>query len=213
MHVHTSEVSPCASVPAAKVVKKYYDAGYNGMVLTDHMCSYAFKKLGDIPWKDKVDYFLRGYHAARAAAPEGFTVLLGMEVAFTVDLNDYLVYGVNEEFIYNTENLLDMELEGLRNIAEENNLMIFQAHPFRKDMQTVSPYMLDGIEVYNGNSSHNSSNEIAMHWADRFSMRKISGSDFHSFWGMKPGGVVFDSPIKTNEELIFALHNNKYHIK
>lgn len=39
LHVHTSSVSPCAHVAAEEVVKLYQQAGYQGVVITDHFCS------------------------------------------------------------------------------------------------------------------------------------------------------------------------------
>ena len=39
MHAHTSETSPCGSVPADTAVREYARAGYGGMVITDHFNS------------------------------------------------------------------------------------------------------------------------------------------------------------------------------
>ena len=36
IHTHTSEVSPCGKVEAEKVVELYKEAGYTGIVITDH---------------------------------------------------------------------------------------------------------------------------------------------------------------------------------
>jgi len=44
-HVHTKEVSPCGKVPAIEVVKLYKDAGYHGIVITDHYCDSFFESL------------------------------------------------------------------------------------------------------------------------------------------------------------------------
>ena len=36
LHLHTSESSPCGRVPAKKGMTMYREAGYDGVVVTDH---------------------------------------------------------------------------------------------------------------------------------------------------------------------------------
>ncbi len=213
IHAHTSDVSPCAHVKPEKVVEFYQNEGYDGIVITDHMSPVVFKRMAGEPWQIKVDYFLSGYRKALSHAHPGFSVLPGMELCFINDSNDYLVYGFDEDFLYRHEDLTNMNLRQFRKIADDNGLLIFQAHPFRKNMRVVEPRLLDGIEVYNGNSSHNSNNDIAILWADKYGLLKISGSDFHRFFGMRPGGLYFPYSIKTNAELVEALRSKEYKIR
>jgi len=213
MHVHTSEVSPCAFICAEKVVEIYKAEGYNGIVITDHMCNHTFKNIANSTWEDKVNYFLQGYRLAKHSSGNDFSIMLGMEICFSAETNDYLVYGIDEEFLYHNENMISMGLRNFKKLAEEYGLLVFQAHPFRKGMHISDYRLLDGIEVYNGNSSHNSSNDIAMAWADKYSLNKISGSDFHCYFGMHPGGIYFTKEIKTNAELLEALRENKYKLR
>ena len=44
LHVHTSNVSPCAHVKAEEVVRLYAQAGYKGIVITDHYSEKYFRK-------------------------------------------------------------------------------------------------------------------------------------------------------------------------
>ena len=44
MHLHTDEVSRCASIPAKQIAELYLTTDYNGIVVTDHMNSSAFSK-------------------------------------------------------------------------------------------------------------------------------------------------------------------------
>lgn len=80
MHFHTDEVSPCGNVPAAEAAAAYRREGYAGVVVTDHYAAYNFARFpGD--WDTKVDAYLAGYRAAKAAGePLGLTVLLGLEL-------------------------------------------------------------------------------------------------------------------------------------
>ncbi len=213
MHAHTSEVSPCAFVTADKVVEVYIAERYNGIVITNHMCKHTFKNIPHLTWKEKVDYFLQGYRLAKDCSGKDFSVMLGMEICFSNESNDYLVYGLNEDFLYNNDGIIEMGLKNFKELAEKNGLLVFQAHPFRKGMRITDHHLLDGIEVYNGNSSHNSSNDIAMAWASKFSLKIISGSDFHCFFGMHPGGIYFSERITTNAELMQALRKNEYKLR
>lgn len=48
LHVHTSEVSACGSIPAKEVVRLYHQAGYDGLVITDHYADYFFQKMPNL---------------------------------------------------------------------------------------------------------------------------------------------------------------------
>jgi len=213
MHTHTSEVSPCAVVPAIKVAELFENEGYNGVVITDHMCNRTFRDIPNVSWTEKVNYFLKGYRLAKNISTKDFSVLLGMEICFSNESNDYLIYGLDEEFLYCNEDLMEIGLKKFKTLAEKNDLLIFQAHPFRKGMRIADYRLIDGIEVYNGNSSHNSSNDIAMLWAEKYGLKKISGSDFHCYFRMRPGGIIFTDKIKTNAGLVKALRANKYKLR
>ena len=81
-----------------------------------------------------------------------------MELRNIYNMNDYLVFGVTEEFLLkynNTDtNFLEMPIGEFSKIAHENGLLLFQAHPFRNHMTITDHNLLDGIEVYNGCVRH-----------------------------------------------------------
>ena len=124
--------------------------------------------------------------------------------------NDYLVYGVTDEFIFSHPELKDMDIEQFSSLAHENGMIIFQAHPFRNHMTVTPPDLLDGIEAYNGNRRHDSRNLISEAWADLHSMRKISGSDFHQTEDLATGGTFFTKEIEDEKQLINELMNGIY---
>ena len=94
MHAHTSQTSRCGEVPAEQVVSTFKGLGYDGIVITDHMHTGTMEKIASEPWEKKADHFFEGYRAAKALETEDFTVLLGMELRFLENDNDYLVYGL-----------------------------------------------------------------------------------------------------------------------
>lgn len=214
MHCHTSDVSHCGKIPASEVVRNYIELGYDGIIVTDHFSRRSIGRLKNASWDEKIDFFLSGYQSAVDTAkklnPE-FSVLLGMELRLDIhDVNDFLVYGIDEPFLRASEHILMMDFESLSKYLHENELLIVQAHPFREDMVIMDWNLLDGVEVYNGNCDHDSSNSIADAWADLHHLLKTSGSDYHGTFGMTPGGICTNVPIRTNEDLMNILRTGNY---
>ena len=80
LHCHSRDVSDCATCSAEDEIRIYREAGYSGIVTTNHINRYSFKGLEDAQWEDKVAYFMAGYEKLKAAAGDGFDVLLGCEI-------------------------------------------------------------------------------------------------------------------------------------
>lgn len=212
LHIHTSESSGCGETCAADIVARYKGLGYDGIVITDHVGASALRNRGET-YDEKITNVLKGYRAAKALEDENFTVILGMELRFLENDNDYLVYGIDEEFMRRV-NLTEFEKpEDFVAVAKENSLAFFQAHPFRDGMTVLNPTILDGIEVYNGHGGHDSRNDIALCWAKKFGVRMISGSDFHYVSKAEPGGVYFEERHMDSKAVAKALLENRYTLK
>ena len=95
-HVHTSEVSTCGKMTAAEMVDAYRRAGYDAIVITDHLILEKIKPQQLKPY-EIVEQQLRGYLAAVAAAKGDIDVLLGAEIRFTSGHEDYLLLGLDEQ--------------------------------------------------------------------------------------------------------------------
>ena len=212
LHIHTSESSACGETCAADIVARYKGLGYDGIVITDHVGESALRNRGET-YDEKITDVLKGYRAAKALEDENFTVILGMELRFRENDNDYLVYGIDEDFLRRV-NLTEFEKPAdFVAVAKENNLAFFQAHPFRDGMTVLNPTILDGVEVYNGHGGHDSRNDIALTWAKKFGVRMISGSDFHYVSKAEPGGVYFEERHMDSKAVAKALLENRYTLK
>ena len=213
-HFHTDEVSPCGKVPAARGVEMYKNAGYSGVMITDHFSTeYMTEDYPGSGWKEKMDYYLRGYHEAAKFADENFSVILGMELRLPQNGNDYLLFGLHEDWLYEHEWFCETDIKQFKKTADEEGITIIQAHPFRKDMTIVEPRYLHGIEVFNGNKRQVSSNCIALEWAKRQELIMTSGSDFHQPEDCARGGIYLDHPIRNADELRTALLRGNYSLK
>lgn len=213
LHTHTRENDICVNMDAADIVKAYKGAGYDGIVITNHFFDLSLEwykeKLAGCGHSGIIDYYLKGYKNAKAAGDEiGMTVLMGLELRFDGTINDYLVYGIDEAFLYNSPLLNTLKLDSFLKILPEGAI-VYQAHPFRNDMSVTDPRKLYGVEVYNGGTSEDR-NDIAELWADKFKMKKISGSDFHSINHLARGGVIFENDIEDITGLVRELKAERY---
>lgn len=202
LHCHTACTSRCGRVEPERIVELYKKAGYDGIVVTDHYSPMTFSR----PWapQTQIDFYLEGYRRMRAAAGDGFTVLLGMELRHHATANDYLIYGVTEEFLYSAGNLLLKGARDMRRFCDENGFLLFQAHPFRPFITRCNPDYLDGVEVYNGKTPP-SENQKALNWAVKHNKIMISGSDFHTEKHLARGGIITEKAIKSNNDLVQIL--------
>lgn len=190
-HVHTSETSPCGKIDARTLVHMYRNTGYHGLVITDHYFRGYFESLPYEKWEDKVSRYLAGYHTALEEGRKvGLNILLGIEIRFDENSNDYLVFGIDEDFLYKNKELYALTLKTFSEFIKGTSILIYHAHPFRVKMTRMDPELLHGIEVYNGNPRHNSNNNLADDFATANNLKKLSGSDFHQVPDLARGGIV-----------------------
>ena len=212
LHCHTDETSRCGRVPAAEAVGLFKSKGYDGMVITDHYSQMTFGELGVFNSGEMAETFLKGYRAAKQAADEDFTVLLGMELRCWNSAIDYLVYGVTEEFIENSGNLLFKYARRFCRLAQKNNMLVVAPHPLRMHPFMPAAKYIDGCEIFNSKES-DENNAGAQQWADKNNLKvRISGSDFHRTTHGFFSGILTDEKINTNDDLIRILKNGDFEL-
>lgn len=205
-HVHTVETSYCGQVTGSGLVRLYREAGYDGVVITDHYYKEYFECLPGKSWEKKIDTYLTGFRKAEEEGRKrGLRVLLGAELRFEENYNDYLVFGMDEAFLKENEALYDLGLKRFYELTRGKDILIFQAHPFRPGMIPASPLLLDGVEVYNGNARHNSGNRLAREYARKHNLLMSSGSDFHQHEDLARGGIIVPETLTTPADLVRVL--------
>lgn len=210
IHAHTKNTSLCGQLDAEELVNKYKEAGYSGIVITDHYSPMTFT-LAEFFNKEKaLSHFLRGYKKAKEFETEDFSVLLGVELRFYATVNDYLIYGVTEEMLYELPFLLPLYIKKVSRLFREKGCIFLQAHPFRKFIRRANPEHLDGVEVFNAKSTKEE-NDNSLKWAEENNIKiHTSGSDCHRESGVGLGGIITEEPIKTNEDLLRILKSGNY---
>ena len=209
LHAHTSEVSPCGHVTAPEVAERFIAEGYTSLVITNHYCDYVIDNL-KCSWQEKMDYYLHPYHLMKEYAGDRLNVLLGCELRFEGSINDYLIYGITEEFLRQNPNLHKMNLRTFADLAHESGMLVVQAHPFRNGITIVNPALLDGMETFNGTPSYDGRNRVAEEWAKQYGLIRTSGSDFHNPDQRGYGGILTNAAIRTSEELVAVLKSGNY---
>ena len=199
LHSHTSETSPCGQVNAVDLIELYVNKGYDGIVITDHFSESIFPGLKDT--ESILSKFLAGYKNAVISAQDRIKVYLGVELRLNESFNDYLIYGDVMNLLKHGRDIFNLSLKELYERVKEYNLALFQAHPFRNHMERVSLEYIDGIEVYNLHTEHNSRNYKSVDYAKQNSLLGISGSDCHKVHHAGRGGIFTDALPNNEKEL------------
>lgn len=215
-HLHTIQGSLCGHSDGADYIEAFYKAGYSGIFVTDHFLggNTAVPKEGK--WFDRMDRYCSGYEAAFAKAQafnkekgltgtdDEFKVFFGIEQTF--DGDDYLVYGLDKNWLYEHPEIETMRHAELFDAVNREGGLMIQAHPFRLrgyiQAIHVHPREVHGVEIYNaGNNPID--NELAELYARLYNFPVTSGSDIHNvdFIPNAPGklnigGMEFDTPLK-----------------
>ena len=215
IHTHTKETSRCGRIRAGELAARYAALGYDGIAITDHLHEEYIESLacaGD--WGACVDAYLAGYREAKAFADRkadgAFDVVLGMELRYPQNDNDFLVFGIDEEFLRANPYLY-------RSTPEEffdkhgAQAIIIQAHPFRCGCFAAPARCLHGVEVFNGNPRHDSRDERARAFADVHPhLLRTCASDAHQNEDVGRAAMLFDTRIRDSHTLRAELARNSY---
>ena len=171
LHTHCFPASPCADLSPEEVVNTYIAAGADSLVITNHLAPYNCDQ--------GIENYLADYRKAREVAGDKINVILGVEMRFAENFNDYLVYGVCEDDIPHFFELLPYGIEKFYKEVKNDRNVIIQAHPFRKNIVLAPEDYIDGIESFNLHPGHNSRVGMGARYAKLCGKLVTCGSDFH----------------------------------
>ena len=191
-HTHTAETSKCGHLPAAEVVDRYVRNGFSGLVVTDHLHPEYLSRIDkDHDWNKVMDHYLSGYHASRKRGDEvGFQVILGAELRFPENDNDYLVYGIDEDWLRSNPYVCCMSAREFWQKFHDQ-VLIIHAHPYRDGNTVVFEDAVHGTEIINGNPRHDNHNDLPLDLARRHpGFFRLAGSDTHQAGDEARAGVI-----------------------
>ena len=208
MHCHTGAVSLCAKTEPKELVKMYADLGYSGLVLTDHYSPMTFWGRKLFRAEEMAEFYLSAYRELKDYGGDGFTVLLGIELRHYGTGNDYLIYGVEEDWLLRQPNMLRWGMKKRYRETQKAGYLLFQAHPYRPYIHRCDPDYIDGIEIWNGHTKKEA-NERAAAWAKETGKLIVSGGDCHTLDDAH-GGIITQKPIKNNTDLLDVLRSQDF---
>ncbi len=181
-HLHTMEASACSIMSGAEQARYYKEAGYAGIIVTDHFLNGNSCIPKDLPWEERIDLFCKGYENAKEEGDKiGLSVFFGWEANF--HSTEFLIYGLDKIWLKNHPEMLSWTVEEQYNRVHEDGGFVVHAHPFRmrpyiKEIR-LFPEAIDAVEVINvGNRSEEVDNK-ALEYAKKHNLPVTAGTDAH----------------------------------
>ena len=214
-HCHSNYCSRCAHSSPEELVYAYHQAGFAGLVLTDHFIHGNTCVDPNLPWEQRMQQYYDAYLMAMAAAqPLDFDVIFGIEHAYGGGL-EALCYGIDFEFLVSNPDIPELSIDTFAQRVHDYGGLVIQAHPYRYggwEIQFPSD-ILDGIEVYNAGNAPEK-NQMAMELVTGTNLILTSGSDLHHINEPKLGtaGITLPYRIHTGKELVAALKQKDHRL-
>lgn len=204
-HLHTSEGSACARSTGAEMARAYFEAGYTGIIVTNHFYYGNTAVDRQLPWEQWVEGYCLGYEQAKKEGDRlGLQVFFGWEAGYGGP--EFLVYGPDKEWLLAHPEIKDATVEEQYRLVHETGGIVIQAHPYREASYIreikLYPGLVDGVEGYNASHSslalaarHPEFNDRALAYAREHALPLTAGSDQHNV-GMLWGGMEFPKKLK-----------------
>jgi len=212
-HLHTREGSSCGVSRGREYVPRYLDLGYSGIIVTDHFFNGNTRADRNLPWKKWVKEYCRGYELTRdEGLRRGLDVFFGWEE--TLDGNDYLVYGLDMEWLLAHPEAANWTPEEQFDEVTRSGGCVVLAHPFRfvQNMNRISDHSEYIHAVEAANSGNNQiSDALAWAYAKKLKVTATAGSDIHYAADIRSDtvfGVYLDKKMETIADYVIAILNN-----
>ncbi|MDR1867956.1 MAG: PHP domain-containing protein [Treponema sp.] len=210
-HIHTFPESACAMSEGREYIRAYLEAGYTGLIITNHFYRGNSGINRHLNWKEWVKQFCRGYEKTyEEGLKQGLDIFFGWEETLD-DGDDYLIYGLDKEWLLNHPECRYWSRFDQYHETHAAGGCVVQAHPFREayylDQITLSPFLVDAVEVLNGGNLP-SANAYAYRYAQKIAKPMTAGTDMHNargFHAQNSCGIYMKQKMKTISDYVHAL--------
>lgn len=215
-HVHSMIGSECGKATPQELVRAYKQAGYTGLILTDHFIKGNTNVPLDLEWGTRMHMYYDAYLEAKEEGDKlDFDVFFGIEHYYEKG-KEILLYGIDLEFLLAHPELNTATIEEYADLVHAHGGILVHAHPYRKriyiDPDFAPRYdVCDGIEVYNA-SDTDEANELAVRDAIELNKLMTSGGDVHAVVNepkIGRAGIGFKRRLKDINEFVTALKNGE----
>ncbi|NLK29203.1 MAG: histidinol-phosphatase [Clostridiales bacterium] len=213
-HLHTKEASACAMVDGKEQARRYKEAGYEGIIVTDHFFNGNTCIPENLPWEKRIDLLCKGYENAKEEGDRiGLSVFFGWESCY--NFTEFLVYGLDKTWLKSHPDMLSWSIEEQYRRVHEAGGFIVHAHPFRERSYIkqirLFPEFVDAVEAINvGNGNEEFDNKAAI-YAAKHNLPMTAGTDSHGYEKMR-SGLVFDHKLKDIKDYISSIQSGNYNL-
>lgn len=209
-HCHTSEGSKCGKLTAREQVMQYKNAGYDGIIITDHFVNGNSAVDRTLSWEEQMKQQFSGYQNASVEGEKiGLKVFEGIEFAYKG--TEFIVLGLGFEWFLKHPETKDMTPEEFLPLFREEGAAVIHAHPFREAPYILEyrlyPDLVDAVEGFNLQNQPEW-NKKAMDYAEKYCLPVTSGSDCHRL--MEFGaGIDLEQPVSSIQELVRVIKSGQ----
>lgn len=214
-HMHTSESSACARSTGEEMARAAKEAGYTGIIITNHNWYGNTCIDRSLPWEEWIERFCTGYENARSWGQKNdLDVFFGYESGYQG--TEFLIYGVDKQWLLAHPQIKDASVSRQYQMIHEAGGMVIHAHPFREEYYIpevrLFPGDVDGVEGINAtHSSHLSAggkkeefDRKAIRYAKEHRLPMTAGSDVHTT-RLLGGGMAFKRKLHSIEDFCQAV--------
>ena len=197
-HVHSAGISKCSRVTVEELIDRKKQAGYDGVILTNHCQSWYY------PPEEHKNFMQETVNEYRRAEKYGnnvgFRVFFGLEVSLNIPAyNDWLLYCVTEKFLLSSPCLYKLSQKELFELCSANGVALVQAHPFRNSGWGIEEYM-HGVEINCSPSDLEKTPEV-LDIARKRGFLVTCGTDYHGDERPENGGIFLPCSLNTGEDV------------
>ncbi|MCI5701014.1 MAG: PHP domain-containing protein [Lachnospiraceae bacterium] len=221
-HLHTNQSSACAHNSGYEMAKAAHEAGYTGIIVTDHNWGGNNCIDSSLSWKDWVLEFSKGYLDAKSYGDShDFDVFFGYEAGYNA--TEFLIYGADTDWLIAHPEIRTATIEQQFDLIHDAGGMVIHAHPFREEWYIpeirLFPDYVDGVEGINAthssrkSTSHNKTefDDKAVQYAREHHLPMTAGSDIHSTY-LFGGGMAFKRRLTSVQDFCSAVLSDEDYV-
>ena len=213
-HLHTSQASACGLSRGNAYVRPYLDAGYSGVIVTDHFFNGNTNVPHRLPWKERIRRLCTGYEEAKQYGDQtGLSVFFGFEFSYGQD--EFLIYGLSPEYLADHPEIMGWDHRALYETVDREGGLVVQAHPFRErgylSRISLHPHTVHAVETINGENEAEFDRK-ARRYAERHGLPMIAGADIHDVEkiGRITRATIFDRKLDSIDDFIREVKAGRY---